>query len=105
MQKNDLLRYIVASDVAGRFMMTANEVEAAARAGTKIKSQADLNAFIENTSDERKSALGAELGIADSECTQPSPRGYDSWSDAADDSPLYRRQGIYLEGGAGDYEN
>ena len=67
MQKNDLLRYIVASDVAGRFMMTANEVEAAARAGTKIKSQADLNAFIENASDERKSALGAELGIADSE--------------------------------------
>ena len=67
MQKNDLLRYIVASDVAGRFMMTANEVETAARAGTKIKSQTDLNAFIENATDEQKSALGKEFGIADNE--------------------------------------
>lgn len=67
MKENDLLRYIAASDVAGRFMMTAKEVETAARAGTKIKSQADLNAFIENASEEQKHALGAELGIADNE--------------------------------------
>jgi len=67
LENNDLLRYIVASDVAGRFMMTANEVDAAARAGTKIKSQVDLNAFIENASDEQKAALGAELGIAEGE--------------------------------------
>ena len=67
MKENDLLRYIAASDVAGRFMMTAKEVETAARAGTKIRSQADLNNYIEKATPEMKAALGAELGIADNE--------------------------------------
>ena len=67
MKENDLLRYIAASDVAGRFMMTAKEVETAARAGTKIRSQADLNNYIEKATPEMKAALGTELGIAENE--------------------------------------
>ena len=67
MKENDLLRYIAASDVAGRFMMTAKEVETAARAGTRIKSQADLNNYIEKATPEQRAALGAELGIAENE--------------------------------------
>ena len=67
MKENDLLRYIAASDVAGRFMMTAKEVETAARAGTKIRSQAELNNYIEKATPEQRAALGAELGIAENE--------------------------------------
>ena len=62
-----MLRYVAASDVAGRLIMSVEQFEKTALEGTTIKSQADLNAFIENASDERKSALGAELGIREDE--------------------------------------
>lgn len=64
-QKNDVLRYIAASDAAGRFIMTAKDFEKAALSGQKIQSQADLNLFIENASAEQKAAVGRELGIED----------------------------------------
>lgn len=64
-QKNDVLRYIAASDAAGRFIMTAKDFEKAALSGQKIQSQADLNYFIENASAEQKAAVGRELGVTD----------------------------------------
>ena len=64
-QKNDVLRYIAASDAAGRFIMTAKDFEKAALSGQKIQSQADLNLFIENASAEQKAAVGKELGVTD----------------------------------------
>lgn len=64
-KSNDVLRYIAASDAAGRFIMTAKDFEKAALAGQKIQSQADLNLFIENASAEQKAAVGRELGVDD----------------------------------------
>ncbi len=65
LKSNDVLRYVASADAAGRFIMSAKEVESAALAGNKIRTQADLNKFIETASDERKAAVGAELGITD----------------------------------------
>jgi hypothetical protein len=64
-KSNDVLRYIAASDAAGRFIMTAKDFEKAALSGQKIQSQADLNLFIENASAEQKAAVGRELGVTD----------------------------------------
>lgn len=54
LQENDALRYIAASDAAGRFMMAASEFDAAVLSGQKIQNQADLNEFIVNASAEKR---------------------------------------------------
>ena len=65
LKNNDVLRYVASADAAGRFIMSAKEVENAALAGNKIRTQADLNKFIETASEEQKAAVGRELGITD----------------------------------------
>jgi hypothetical protein len=65
LKSNDVLRYVASADAAGRFIMSAKEVENAALSGNKIKTQADLNNFIETASEEKKAAVGRELGITD----------------------------------------
>ena len=66
-QNNEVLRYVAASDVAGRLIMSVEQFEKTALEGTNIKNQVDLNKFIEEASPEKKRALGAELGIAENE--------------------------------------
>ena len=65
LRENDVLRYLAASDAAGRLMMGAEDVEKAILSGTPIQSQADLNEFITKASAEKKAAVGKELGIDD----------------------------------------
>ena len=69
MQKNEVLRYVAASDVAGRLIMSVEQFEKTALEGTTIKDQVALNKFIEETlnTPEKRRALGAELGIAEGE--------------------------------------
>ena len=67
MRDNDLLRYVAASDVAGRLIMSVEQFEKTTLEGTNIKNQVDLNKFIEEASAEKRAALGRELGIADNE--------------------------------------
>ena len=66
-QDNEVLRYVAASDVAGRLIMSVEQFEKTALEGTNIKNQVDLNKFIEEASPEKRAALGSELGIADNE--------------------------------------
>ena len=66
-QKNEVLRYVAASDVAGRLIMSVEQFEKTSLEGTTIKDQVALNKFIEEASPEKKRALGAELGIAEDE--------------------------------------
>ena len=65
LKTNDALRFIASSDTAGRFMMAAKEFETASLTGSRIKSQAELNNFIETASAERKAAVGKEFEIND----------------------------------------
>ena len=44
-----MLRYVAASDAAGRIMLTAKQLEDAALSGSAIRNQVDLNKFIEET--------------------------------------------------------
>ena len=67
MKGNDVLRYVAASDVAGRLIMSVEQFEKTSLEGTNIKNQVDLNNFIEEASPEKRAALGRELGIADDE--------------------------------------
>ena len=67
MKGNDVLRYVAASDVAGRLIMSVEQFEKTALEGTTIKNQVDLNKFIEDASAEKRAALGTELGIAEVE--------------------------------------
>ena len=69
MQKNEVLRYVAASDVAGRLIMSVEQFEKTALEGTTIKDQVALNKFIEETlnTPKKRRALGAELGIAEGE--------------------------------------
>ena len=67
MKGNDVLRYVAASDVAGRLIMSVEQFENTSLEGTTIKNQVDLNQYIEKTTPEKRAALGAELGIADNE--------------------------------------
>ena len=67
MQKNEVLRYVAASDVAGRLIMSVEQFEKTSLEGTTIKDQVALNKFIEEASPEKRRALGAELSIAENE--------------------------------------
>jgi len=66
---NEVLRYVAASDAAGRLMLSASQVEEAALTGSTIRNQVDLNRFIEETNKslEKRAALGKELGIQENE--------------------------------------
>ena len=65
LKTNDVLRFIAASDAAGRLMMSAAEVENTVLTGTRIHSQAELNEFITSATAEQKASVGKELGIED----------------------------------------
>lgn len=67
MKGNDVLRYVAASDVAGRLIMSVEQFENTSLEGTTIKNQVDLNQYIEKATPEKRAALGAELGIAEGE--------------------------------------
>ena len=62
---NEVLRFVAASDAAGRIMMNAKETERAAAFGSKIKSQEELSTFVSESNQQEKKALARELGIED----------------------------------------
>lgn len=64
LKNNDVLRFVAASDAAGRLMMSASESERAAYFGSNIKSEEELKTFVSESSPQEKTALANELGIA-----------------------------------------
>ncbi len=65
LKNNEVLRFIAASDAAGRIMMNAKETEKAAATGTKIKTPAEFSKFLSESSQQEKNALAKELGVED----------------------------------------
>lgn len=64
LQKNDVLRYLTATDVASRIMLNAKNEANRLIFGNEVVSREDLTKRTAKLSDQQKSALAAELGIA-----------------------------------------
>ena len=65
LKTNEILRYIAASDAAGRFMMGAKEIEAAALKGEQVRNEAEYNRLREEASAEERRAIANEIGVED----------------------------------------
>lgn len=65
LKSNEILRYIAASDAAGRFMMGAKEIEAAALKGEQVRTEAEYNRLREEATAEERRAIANEIGVED----------------------------------------
>lgn len=65
LKTNEILRYIAASDAAGRFMMGAKEIEAATLRGEQVRNEAEYNRLREEASAEERRAIANEIGVED----------------------------------------
>ena len=63
LRENEALRYVAASDAAGRFMMTATEATNAALEGERIRNEAEYKRLREEASAEERAAISQELGV------------------------------------------
>jgi hypothetical protein len=63
LKDNEVLRYVAASDAAGRFMLQATEVENATLRGEQIRNETEYKRLREEASPEARAAMSRELGI------------------------------------------
>lgn len=63
LRENEALRYVAASDAAGRFMMTATEATNAALEGERMRNEAEYKRLRETASAEERAAISQELGV------------------------------------------